>query len=240
MEEKELKTSPKQRIFISLIAVIMLGSIIASYVAIIMNGGTSSSAGGSSEISEEKIIEYEQAYNTELAEFNEVAKSDFDKFVQYKSQVTAYNEVAANAAGVQTKDLSTGSGRELTDGDTDYLAYYIGWCADETVFDSSFDDAANPTAFIGALNVSQGLIEGWNVGVVGMRLGGVREITMPGELAYGDQMEICGGYSKPLKFIVMAVANEEPLKTAAAELETAYMRLQYAHYGIDYDAVLGS
>ena len=42
MDEKELKTSPKQRFFIILIAVIMLGSIIASYAAIVINGGKSS------------------------------------------------------------------------------------------------------------------------------------------------------------------------------------------------------
>jgi len=240
MEEKELKTSPKQRFFIILIAVIMLGSIIASYAAIIMNGGGASSSSSSSGISEEKIIEYEQAYNTELAEFSEVAKSDFDKFVQYKSRVKAYNEASANAGSVATNDLVLGSGRELTDGDTNYLAYYIGWCADETVFDSSFDDAANPTVFTKALDASLGMIEGWNLGVVGMKLGGVREITIPGELAYGEQMEICGGYSKPLKFLIMAVANEDPLKTAASELDETYMRLQYAYYGIDYDEVLGS
>ena len=39
MEEKDLKTSPKQRIVIIVIAVLMLGSIIASYAAIVINGG---------------------------------------------------------------------------------------------------------------------------------------------------------------------------------------------------------
>ena len=54
MEEKELKTSPKQRVFICLIAVVMLGSIIASYAAIIINGGNSNSSASTSEITEEK------------------------------------------------------------------------------------------------------------------------------------------------------------------------------------------
>ena len=38
--------------------------------------------------------------------------------------------------------------------------------------------------------------------------------------------------------MVMAVANEEPLKTAASELDTAIMKVQYAQYGIDYDEVV--
>ena len=38
MDEKELKTSTKQRVFIILIAVLMVGSIIASYAAIVISG----------------------------------------------------------------------------------------------------------------------------------------------------------------------------------------------------------
>ncbi len=240
MEEKELKTSPKQRFFIILIAVVMLGSIVASYAAIVINGNKSSSASSASSLSEEKIIAYEEAYNAKVKEFAEQTKNDFNKFVQYKSQITAYNETSANASGVQVRDLMVGDGRMLEDGDTNYLAYYVGWCADETIFDSSFDNNTNPTAFYKVLDASLGMIEGWNLGVTDMRLGGVREITVPGELAYKDQMEICGGYNKPLRFLVMAVANEEPLKTLAEELDLAYMKVQYAYYGIDYDAEIGN
>ena len=138
---------------------------------------------------------------------------------------------------MQERDLEIGFGRELTEGDTDYLAYYVGWCADESIFDSSFDDNDNPTSFKSALDASMGLIEGWNMGVEGMKLGGIREITIPGELAYGESMEICGGTNKPLKFIIMAMPNEDPLKSLANEMQDAYMRLQYAYYGIDYDEI---
>lgn len=239
MNEKELKTSPKQRVFIILIAVIMLGSIIASYAAIVLAGSSGSSTSDeSSTISEEKVAEYTEAYEEKVAEFKEATKSDFDKFIKYKSEIKAYNETSANESGVQVKDLKEGLGRKLEDGDADYLAYYVGWCADETVFDSSFDDNDNPTAFAKVLDASLGMIEGWNEGVEGMKLGGVRRITVPGELAYGESMEICGGYNKPLRFMIMAVANEEPLSTLANELDTAYMKVQYAQYGIDYDEMM--
>lgn len=240
MEEKELRTSPKQRFFISLIAVVMLGSIIASYAAIVINGNKSSSATDSGTIDEAKVEEYEEAYNAKQAEFSQETKGDFDKFIQYKAEIKAYNEASANENGVQVKDLEKGSGRKLSEDDTDYLAYYVGWCADESVFDSSFDNNDNPTAFAKVLDASLGMIEGWNLGVEGMHLGGVREITVPGDLAYGSSMEICGGTNKPLKFLIMAVANEDPLKTLAKELDASYMRLQYAHYGIDYDEMLQS
>lgn len=215
MEEKELKTSTKQRVVIIIIAVLMLGSIIASYVAIILNGSKnmkSDTVTDATEISEEKIAQYEEAYLKKEAELKEATKDDFDEFINFKSEIVAYNEASANEGGIKIKDLKVGSGRELTDGDTDYLAYYVGWCADESVFDSSFDDNDNPTAFTKILDASLGVIEGWNMGIEGMKLDGIRMITIPGELAYGDSMEICGGYNKPLRFLVMTKANEGSLK----------------------------
>ncbi len=235
MEEKELRTSTKQRVIIGLIAVVMLVSIIAGYAAIVINGN----GGGSStqSIDPEKLAQYQQEYSDKQAAFKEATKADFEKFVPYRSEVTAYNETAANEGGVQTRDLAVGDGKELAEGDKDYLAYYVGWCADESVFDSSFDSNTEPTAFARALDPSRGMIEGWQKGVIGMKLGGIREITIPAELAYKDQ-EVCGGTYKPLKFIVMAVANADPLKTLASELETASYKLQYASYGIDYDELM--
>jgi flagellar basal body-associated protein FliL len=92
MEEKELKTSTKQRVVIIIIAIIMLGSIIASYATIIMNGGKSNTGNTDSKVDEAKILEYEEVYNKKLESFKELTKSDFNKFIAYKSEVKAYNE----------------------------------------------------------------------------------------------------------------------------------------------------
>ncbi len=236
MDEKELRTSPKQRVFIILIAVLMVGSIVASYSAIVISGSQGVSDQTTGQIDEAKVAEYEEAYNQKVAEFKKTTDKDYQKFIKYKGDaVKAYNEAAANEAGVDMHDLEKGSGDKVTD--DNYLAYYVGWCADESVFDSSFDDNNNPTGFAKILDPSLGMIEGWNVGVEGMRIGGVREITIPGELAYGDQMEICGGYNKPLKFLVMAVENKDPIKSLSSELDEALMKYQYALYGMDYDDV---
>ena len=237
MDEKELRTSPKQRFFIILIAVLMVGSIVASYAAIVASGASSGSSTGENQVDEAKIAEYQEAYDKIQAEFSEKTKGDFDEFIKYKSEITAYNETSANNDGVQTKDVKAGTGKELVEGDTDYLAYYVGWCADESIFDSSFDDNDNPKAFAKILDPSLGMIEGWDAGVVGMKLEGIREVTIPGELAYGDSMEICGGKNKPLKFLIMAKENTQELSELSDKLDDAYMRLQYANYGIDYDSV---
>lgn len=235
MNEAELKTSVKQRVVISIIAFVMLGSVIASYVAIVAGGSGGSS---STEISDEKAAEYQAAYVEKLEEFQTASLSDFQKFSNYLSHVSAYDEEAANAGGVVSKDYLEGDGRELTDGDSNYLAYYVGWCADGTIFDSSLDDNDSPRKFAKVLNASQGMIQGWIEGIIGMKLGGVRRITVPGEQAYGSSMELCGGYNKPLRFLVLAVPNEDPMMTLAGELDTAYMKARYASYGMDYDAII--
>ena len=237
MEEKELKTSPKQRAVIIIIAILMLGSMIASYAAIVLNGGGSNSgeSSGESEISEEKMAEYEEAYNDILDEFVEKTKGDYEQFAQYQSEIKAYNEASANENGVQKKDLKEGSGAEVSEDGSNYLAYYVGWCADESIFDSSYDNNDAPTGFAKILDPSLGMIEGWTQGVKGMKIGGIRRITVPGELAYGDSMEICGGKNKPLRFLIMAVEKTDERVKLSKEVDDAYMRYQYAQYGIDYD-----
>ena len=236
MDEKELKTSTKQRVFIILIAILMVGSIIASYAAIVINGSRGSTSDTTSEVDSAKIAEIQAEYEDKVKELEELSKDDFKSFVGYKTEVLkAYNETSANDNGVQTKDLKKGSGASVND--DNYLAYYLGWCADETVFDSSFDDDDNPTSFANVLDPSVGLIEGWTKGVEGMKIGGIREVTIPGNLAYGDSTEICGGYNKPLKFMIMAVAKEGKLAKVADEMSELQMRLQYAYYGIDFDDI---
>lgn len=236
MDEKELKTSTKQRVFIILIAILMVGSIIASYAAIVVSGSQGKSS-DNTEVDEEKIAEYQAEYEEKIAEFQKLTEDDYQRFVSYKGEVKAYNEASANEGGVKTRDLLDGSGDKVTD--DNYLAYYIGWCADESVFDSSFDDDENPTGFTNVLDPSVGLIEGWSKGVEGMKIGGIREITIPGELAYGDTTEICGGYNKPLKFMIMTTAKEGKLAELSDEMMELGMRIQYAYYGIDYDSVSG-
>ena len=230
MDEKELKTSTKQRVFIILIAILMVGSIIASYAAIVINGSQSGSSNNTSEVDEAKIAELTEQYEAKQQELAVASEDDFQRFVSFKSEIKGYNETSANENGLQTKDLLDGSGDKVTS--DNYLAYYIGWCADEKVFDSSLDNSDNPKSFKSVLDPSVGLIEGWTKGVEGMKLGGIREITIPSELAYKDSDVACGA-NKPLKFMVMAI----PRKGVPAELVEIQTKLQYAYYGIDYDSV---
>lgn len=229
MEEKALKTSWRQRIVILIVAVLLLGSVVLTYMLVVLNGNVSSSELSSDEQIAKLTEEYQR--KSEELEAAAVPLSDkyFDEFVKYKSEVKSYNSANANAAGLETKDLKVGTGKTLEEGDTDYAAYYIGWCADGSIFDSSFNNNEDPTSLKAPLDAAIGLIEGWNQGVVGMKLGGVRQMTISGALAYGDTQEICGGTNSPLKFVVFAIEPDAKLKELNDELDDIYMQLYYAY-----------
>ena len=64
-----------------------------------------------------------------------------------------------------------------------------------------------------------------------MKLGGVRVITMNGDLGYADTREICGGYNKPLKFLVMPIPGDEQISKLTKELSDLWMQLIMSYYG---------
>lgn len=230
MDQKLLKTSWKQRVVVIVIALLMIFSFVASYIAIVLsnNKKSSSDTGDNEELT--KIEEEYQKKSEEITAYAETLSAKyFDLFKEYKSRVKSYNATTANSEGLKTTDLKEGDGRELKADDTDYLAYYIGWCADESIFDSSLDSTDSPTKLKTPLSAAAGLIEGWNQGVIGMKLGGVREITIPGELAYGETQEICGGKNSPLKFVVLTFSDDK-MKKLSSEAEEIYNRLITAYY----------
>lgn len=226
MEENALKTSWKQRLIIALVAIILLGSSVAVYVAIVLSGDGGTNYASKSTTELESL--YEEAYGEYEARATELSADYFDEFSSYRSSVKAFNAAAANSSGVQSNDLKEGDGATVANGQ--YSAYYIGYCADETIFDSSFDDFENPTTLRAPLDVQESnLIAGWYTGVDGMKIGGVREITIPGELAYGDTYEICGDYNSPLKFIVYAVENDAKILEITEKLNQIYSALSKAY-----------
>ncbi len=230
MEEKSLKTSVWQRVVILVIAFLLLGSTVLAYLFIVMSGNKSSSSAQN----EALISELTTQYDAKSAELTEAIKPLSDKYFAtlkgYKSEVKAYNAATADAAILEKKDLKVGTGKTLAEGDTDYLAYYIGWCADGSIFSSSFDNNDNPTALSAPFDPSS-TIEGWKQGVVGMKIGGVRQLTISGKLAYADTQEICGGYNSPLKFVVLAIDNDEKISKLLEELNNIWLQLYMAYYG---------
>jgi FKBP-type peptidyl-prolyl cis-trans isomerase FkpA len=88
----------------------------------------------------------------------------------------------AIAADLKIEDLEVGTGATATPGST-VTVDYTGWLEDGTKFDSSLDRNDPFTFQLGAGRV----IKGWDQGIEGMKEGGVRKLTIPPEMAYGNR-----------------------------------------------------
>lgn len=90
--------------------------------------------------------------------------------------------VVAAESGLRYIDVEPGEGDLAKAGDT-VSVHYTGWLVNGTKFDSS-KDRGTPFQFaLGARRV----IKGWDEGVAGMKVGGVRKLIIPPELGYGSR-----------------------------------------------------
>lgn len=91
-------------------------------------------------------------------------------------------KVTTTADGLQIQDLTVGTGVAAKSGDT-VTVNYRGTLTNGTKFDSSYDRNQPFTTQIGVGQV----IKGWDEGIVGMKVGGKRKLTIPAALGYGSQ-----------------------------------------------------
>jgi FKBP-type peptidyl-prolyl cis-trans isomerase len=83
---------------------------------------------------------------------------------------------------LKIEDLTEGSGASAVSGKR-VTVHYVGTLSDGTKFDSSRDRGKGFSFKLGGGEV----IRGWDEGVAGMKVGGVRRLTIPHELAYGER-----------------------------------------------------
>ena len=95
---------------------------------------------------------------------------------------TNMNTSPASAQGLKIEDLKVGTGSAVKSGDN-IVINYKGTLTDGTKFDSSYDRGQPFETQIGVGQV----IKGWDEGVVGMKVGGKRKLTIPPSMGYGNQ-----------------------------------------------------
>ncbi len=78
------------------------------------------------------------------------------------------------------EDVTVGTGAEAVSGKR-VTVHYVGTLTSGSKFDSSRDRGQGFTFKLGVGQV----ISGWDQGVAGMKVGGVRKLTIPPELGYG-------------------------------------------------------
>jgi len=80
------------------------------------------------------------------------------------------------------EDLVLGDGKPAVKGAL-ITTHYRGCLEDGTLFDSSYDKGRPFECVIGTGRV----IKGWDLGILGMRVGGKRKLFVPAHLAYGER-----------------------------------------------------
>ncbi len=106
--------------------------------------------------------------------------------------------IITSATGLQIEEVTPGTGA-IAGAGQNVVVHYTGWLTDGSKFDSS-KDRNDPFEFgLGRRQV----ISGWDEGVAGMRVGGVRKLTIPPELGYGARG--AGGVIPPNATLVFEV-----------------------------------
>jgi peptidylprolyl isomerase/FKBP-type peptidyl-prolyl cis-trans isomerase FkpA len=108
------------------------------------------------------------------------------------------SQPGATVTELKMEDTKVGTGDQAVTGKS-VTVHYTGWLTDGTKFDSSKDHGQPFTFQLGAGQV----IKGWDQGVVGMKVGGVRKLTIPSSLAYGANG--AGGVIPPNATLVFEV-----------------------------------
>lgn len=105
---------------------------------------------------------------------------------------------------LQVVDIQLGDGKECVKGAL-ITTQYTGTLEDGTVFDSSYERGKPFQCVIGTGRV----IKGWDMGLMGMKVGGKRKLFVPAHLAYGERQ--IGAHITPNSNLVFEIELLEVL-----------------------------
>jgi FKBP-type peptidyl-prolyl cis-trans isomerase len=92
------------------------------------------------------------------------------------------SQMTRTSSGLYYQDVTVGTGTTATAGKS-VSVLYSGWLPNGTLFDEALDPN-DPLIF--DLGVGR-VIQGWDEGIAGMRVGGIRKLVIPPRLAYGSR-----------------------------------------------------
>ncbi len=88
-------------------------------------------------------------------------------------------------AGMESDDIAVGTGAEARKGQS-VTVHYTGWFSIDGIRGKRFDSSRGSEPF--TFDLGRGdVIKGWDVGIVGMKVGGIRSLLIPPAVGYGAQ-----------------------------------------------------
>lgn len=112
----------------------------------------------------------------------EPKRPDYSGLAKPKTPAIERMERDIDGARLVIEILKQGDGQGTKGGETVHV-HYEGTFSDGRIFDSSIE-RGRPFSFV--LGES-GVIRGWHEGVLGMKVGEKRRLTIPPQLGYGDR-----------------------------------------------------
>ena len=97
----------------------------------------------------------------------------------------AHADPVALPGGTQIEDIEAGAGAEARKGQN-ATVHYTGWLLVDGERGKSFDSSRGGEPFTFRIGAGE-VIKGWDVGVIGMKEGGIRTLIIPPEDGYGDE-----------------------------------------------------
>lgn len=217
-----MSTQKAQRIGIWIIAIVLTIGTLAGFVAIVL-------APKNQATDQAKLSALTAEYQTAQSDYQkkvdaqavQLSNEYFAEFNKYSTLPASFNK--DDVKTLTTKDLKVGEGEAITD-KSSFSAYYIGWNPSGVVFDQSITGTTLKAPF----TVTPGsVITGWSEGTIGMKVGGVRELTIPSDKAYGEKGSGANiPANTPLKFVIMIIPTpaEIPQPSIPPELLNYYTK----------------
>jgi len=186
----DLSTSRRQRIAIWVIAIVMVGGTLVSFLIFAI-------ASMDPSVNSDQIL-YEKALEKAQKEAEEAAKAAAEYQVFFDGvENTMFLQEDVTELTVEV--LREGNGEVVSATDT-IKANYTGWDWTGTIFDTT---KRSPDAELTPISFSlQQVITGWTQGLTGQKVGGVYLLTIPADMAYGSVDDGSGRPVGPLKFVV--------------------------------------
>ena len=233
-----MATAKSQRIGIWIIAIALTVGTLGGFLVMILAPKNQASE-------QVRIERLEKEYQSALDEYQkkvnaindriagELSTRYFEEFHQQTARIAAFD--ASGVKEIATEDLKQGDGEEVT-AESSYSVYYFGWNPSGKMFDSSFNedetalgqplDHQSSGTWVFPGGQTGNVITGWSEGVLGMKVGGIRELTLPSDKAYGEQ----GSGENippntPLKFVIMVIPTPDRSETEAIQQPTVPQEL---------------
>lgn len=168
----------RERIIVFFLVGVMLFSAVATGLLLVLNTGNNNQDDELAEITEQLEAQANEGEQPEVCQATEEALSNSGNPVgPWPYETSKTNELVV-------EDLREGNGAEAKLNDCITVHYRLATIDGTPVDGNDTFSEGQPIAFD---LVEGGLIQGWTEGIPGMKIGGVRRLTVPADKAYGDQ-----------------------------------------------------